>query len=351
MQKARALRPGFVEATRARCARWRAENGAYWLARCSLRKRGLLTSETAARVATLKGKGEMPTHAALSACGLAALVPTATNARTRRAVITAASERPDAWTLPSPTIAGHLAHAVELRFYDRGIPRTRITDYGGARVLHGALHKALGIGHSRDATPFALVLPTAHGAPLYFVELELSQARGLVDRLPERVLLASDPRPLDLRATRLTRLRAPADRAPGQYRARVIAAGPLALKKSNRVIAKRAKEVERPYLHQLQTNPTDLTGALERVAARIGLQIHPGAVIARVIAHDLEALDPIHVGGHWRIGDRLGCVEALVGVIDVECNAVGRWLLDCAALVGLGSKTAIGFGRVRVEDL
>jgi CRISPR/Cas system endoribonuclease Cas6 (RAMP superfamily) len=44
-------------------------------------------------------------------------------------------------------------------------------------------------------------------------------------------------------------------------------------------------------------------------------------------------------------------IECLVGTIDVECNALGRWLLDVAALIGLGSKTSIGFGRVRVEDL
>ena len=38
------------------------------------------------------------------------------------------------------------------------------------------------------------------------------------------------------------------------------------------------------------------------------------------------------------------------GWIAVRCNAPARWLLDCAELLGLGSKTALGFGRVLVES-
>lgn len=33
----------------------------------------------------------------------------------------------------------------------------------------------------------------------------------------------------------------------------------------------------------------------------------------------------------------------------VEVNAPARWMLECDALVGLGGRTALGFGRVRVS--
>jgi CRISPR/Cas system endoribonuclease Cas6 (RAMP superfamily) len=40
----------------------------------------------------------------------------------------------------------------------------------------------------------------------------------------------------------------------------------------------------------------------------------------------------------------------LLGELLVECNAPALWLLRCAKLVGLGSDTSRGFGRVRLED-
>ena len=78
-----------------RSARWRETNGGYHNARISLRKRGLLTSETQARLIALKGRGLLDTGTALRECGLGELAssrygavtlgPVATIAKTRRA--------------------------------------------------------------------------------------------------------------------------------------------------------------------------------------------------------------------------------------------------------------------------
>ena len=51
-----------------------------------------------------------------------------------------------------------------------------------------------------------------------------------------------------------------------------------------------------------------------------------------------------------RLGGKYGTVVGWTGHIIVECNAPAAWLLKCAGLVGLGSRTAFGFGRVRVTD-
>lgn len=64
----------------------------------------------------------------------------------------------------------------------------------------------------------------------------------------------------------------------------------------------------------------------------------------------IAAANATTVSSALKIGYERGVVGASWGSLIVECNATGRWLLDCAALVGLGGKTAFGFGRVRVED-
>lgn len=336
-------------------ARWRKsviEHGAYYNARASLRRRGLLTSETAAALLPLRGKGHIEVSAALAMCGLGSL---ARAPKTKRAATpeTDLSISRDAWSLPSPTHNGPLMHAFRLVLSQHGQQRLRVRDYYGARLLHGALHRALGVGHDLDKTPFSLVLPSQRERALWMLTSDEDVITRLLAWESPRVILGDDREPHDLRIAERSRLRLPPPREPGQYRARVIASSPLVLKKSNRAIAKSEASTRHGlYRQQLQTKPTELVGSLEHVASRAGIRVDKHTVIARVILHDLDEIEGgIRVGGHWQSGPTRGHIACMVGVIDVECNAIGRWLLDCAALVGLGGKTAIGFGRVRVRDL
>lgn len=349
---ARRDRPAFKLATRERCAKWKRLNGGYTLARRALRRRGLLTSDTVRALVPLKGKGELSTAEALRAVGLDGLVratleTTRSNPKTRRLVASAPAES-DPWSLPSPAVPPVIAHAAEIRFSQRGIPRERVRDHFAARMLHGALHHALGVGHSLDRTPLWIVLPARRGDRLWLC----SHDSALLDRLPRSVLLGSDEEAHDLAVHSRARIKSPPPREPGQYRARVLTRGPLALKKSNRTIERAEGESKRAArFGHIQLDPRDLSGTLERVAARIGVELPAKHIIARVVSHDLERIeDGVRVGGHWTTGGRPGTVDALIGVLDIECNAVGRWLLDAAALVGLGSRTSIGFGRVSAED-
>lgn len=51
------------------------------------------------------------------------------------------------------------------------------------------------------------------------------------------------------------------------------------------------------------------------------------------------------------MGGKYGTARGWVGHVELEINAPARWLLDVASVIGLGGRTAFGFGRVRVTDL
>lgn len=321
-----------------RCRRWAENNLAYALARRALRRRGLLDAQTIAQIAPLKKLGAMSTHDALAHVGLDAVVNVARTRSTARQASTERTAREsttDAWSVPSPVIEGPVAHAARLVLSVDGEERARVRDFVGARFLHGALHRALDLGHSLDATPVSLVLPSPKQPGLWMLTTDAT----VLDRLPARVRLAADPVSHDLRIAVRSRLRAPVAREPGQYRARLVVQWPLSMRYGMR------SKPGRPA-HALRPTPTEMGPMLERVARRAGITVDATAIIARVIGGELTELDGgVQVGSHW------GAVACALGRIDLECNALGRWLLDLAALIGLGSCTSIGFGRVSVEEL
>ncbi|GAC1577381.1 MAG: hypothetical protein NVS3B20_08750 [Polyangiales bacterium] len=52
-----------------------------------------------------------------------------------------------------------------------------------------------------------------------------------------------------------------------------------------------------------------------------------------------------------RIGSKWGVVNGWRGSVVLECNAVAHWLIEAAARgPGLGGRTALGFGRIRVTE-
>lgn len=336
----------------AKAARWRErteQHSAYYTARTVLRRAGLLTPEALARLEPLRGIGRLPVAEALARCGIERPEPPPRRAR----AVPARDPEPtrDAWSLPSPDHTAPIALAVQLRFSQRGIPRQRIRDYGGARVLHGALHRAVDVGHSRAAPAWSLVLPSPRDARLWLV----AYRADVLDRLPRSVLLAGDDEPHELAFGLRSVLRAPPARAPGSYRVRVHCETPLVLRRG---ISRAARERGERDPHDLQDAPATISGSLLQVATRIGLAgIAHDHVVTTVRKRDVERVmdddgeDGVRVGSHWRIGEHRGRIACLVGWLDVECNAPARWLLDCAERVGLGAKTALGFGRVRVEDL
>ena len=240
---------------------------------------------------------------------------------------------PDPWRLPSPEPGGPIAVAVELR-----CPRVR--DHGAARLLHAALHAQWQVGHDQQS-PYALALPRPADPHLWLICLRAD----LLRHLPERVRIGRDT--VDLSPGLRAILRARPQRPAGEHRALVRTLAPLVLRQSH-------SGVVGSHRRALQEEPVSLVGSLLQVGLRLGLVTRSSELVADVVSHQLRRVaerdqDGLRVGGHWQVGDRRGRIGCLEGWLAVRCNAPARWLLDCAELVGLGSKTALGFGRVTVE--
>lgn len=240
---------------------------------------------------------------------------------------------PDPWRLPSPEPGGPIAVAVELR-----CPRVR--DHGAARLLHAALHAAWQVGHDQQS-PYALALPRPADPHLWLICLRAE----LLRRLPERVRIGRDT--VDLSPGLRAILRARPQRPAGEHRALVRTLAPLVLRAGASGPAERHRRA-------LQDQPSTLVGSLLQVGLRLGLAVRSSDLVADVLSYQLRRVaegeqDGLRVGGHWQIGDRGGRIACTEGWLAVRCNAPARWLLDCAELVGLGSKTALGFGRITVE--
>jgi hypothetical protein len=240
---------------------------------------------------------------------------------------------PDPWRLPSPEPGGPIAVAVELR-----CPRVR--DYGAARLLHAALHAHWQIGHDQQS-PYALALPRSADPHLWLICLRAE----LLRRLPERVRIGRDT--VDLLPGLRAILRARPQRPAGEHRAVVRTLSPLVLRQSHSGIAG-------SHRRALQDQPASLVGSLLQVGLRLGLDVRSSDLVADVVSYQLRRVeererDGLTVGGHWQVGDRRGRIACMEGWLAVRCNAPARWLLDCAELLGLGSKTALGFGRLLVE--
>lgn len=315
------LSPERLAAKRSRADRWHDRNASYHRARAALRKRGLLTPEVEARVrSALHERGEVPAAeiAALYAeCGV--------GPRSRRPARPSAAVDPAPWVEPSPSLDRPLCVARELR-----VPARRGLDHFEARLLHGALSTRLRLEHEPGRPAFSLVLPTRERAGWL-----IGYEPRATELTTHHAMLGGSLCLVELGARH--RVRPPPVRAPGSYRARIVALSPI-------VFSHRIGDANYGLP---QREPVALVSQLRALATR--LRIDVGAIEARVLSRDLVACD-VRVGGHVQVGTEHGMVGASWGSLVVECNATGRWLLDCAALVGLGGKTAFGFGRVRVED-
>lgn len=241
---------------------------------------------------------------------------------------------PDPWSLASPTPGGPIGVAVELR-----CPRVR--DYGSARLLHAALHSHWCVGHDQQS-PYALSLPRPADPHLWLICLRAH----LLRRLPEQVRIGRDL--VDLTLGLRAILRARPERAAGEHRVLVRTLAPLVLRQSH-------SGASTGHRRALQDHPTTLVGSLLQVGLRLGLPTRSSDLVADVSSYQLRRVeqrehDGLTVGGHWQVGERRGRITCMEGWIAVRCNAPARWLLDCAETIGLGSKTALGFGRVSVES-
>ena len=193
------------------------------------------------------------------------------------------------------------------------------------RLLHGMVSHLLDEDHKQSAGFTLLPWPRGCGWAVYSPSDTLralaNQSRAArIDRVP-----------VIARFGMYTRLKAPQVSKRGHQRVRLSTITPV-------VVANEGRSKQ-------YTEPTEdnLTSTLTRtLAPRLGVQVKSEDMRLEIVDADTEAVKP-ELGGHF------GAVQGWIGWVDLDCNATARWLIDCAARgMGLGGRTALGFGRVRV---
>lgn len=197
-----------------------------------------------------------------------------------------------------------------------------------ARALHGVLTKLSDRPHDAHLPGWSL-FPYADGWAVYW---QIPEGEPLVAARAHRVNVFNGDRMLTFGP--LLRVKAPTVRRRGHQRVRVDAITPVVVRSMGGRVAR------------LTPDAPSIISALTRFyPQRLGLEIPPEHVCVEVLSHETFQ-EVVPVGGKW------GLVRGWVGHCVLEVNAVARWLLECADRgLGLGGRTALGFGRVRVTEV
>jgi hypothetical protein len=207
-------------------------------------------------------------------------------------------------------------------------------EHRNLRLLHGALSVLADVPHDRACPAFALA-PTSHGCGWYVHWWSEDVALRLAGRTHE-VRIARQP--VDLTFGPLVRVRAPAAPPRGRRRVRIDALTPVVISKTGKQEVYTAPTTER-----LMSALANASGQRFGLAARIGLTPQEIANVQLELVERSTEPATVPIGGHT------GTIRGWVGSVVVDANASARWLLECAARgLGLGGRTAFGFGRVRV---
>lgn len=295
--------------------------------------------------------GEVESTVACAVCGVP-IIPVARGQRTcgaprcREALrvvtpgrVAAARERNRAWCAehrgcvkPQPWLYGQPPHLPYLPGGGVTIavapaPRWPI-EHRNVRALHGLLTTIVGLPHQRFPEWALVPWPSGCGWGAYFRQDDV--ARAVAGRTHTGVLF---DQPITATMGPLVRIKAPDVRRRGRQRLTISTITPVVIESADRTVT-RAVPIASSILSALTVNLPERLGLVGFDAA---------SAVLDVVSHE-TATDTVPVGGKW------GDVNGWAGAVVVECNAVARWLLEAAARgPGLGGRTAIGFGRVRVS--
>lgn len=209
--------------------------------------------------------------------------------------------------------------------------------------LHGLLSTVLlpRYGHDRRKPSFSLV--PWHGVPsgwsVYVDDGDVGRALSCV---PTMGHIAGHPVGLAFGA-QVIRPKTPRLPEPGRYRVRLVALTPIVIRTSASGKTMVSGQVRSSNLL------ASLTSENFCRRLRIAREDVAQAVLMRLPGHSGE-MRTVHTGGHLggKHGGVTGDVTGWVGEMVLEVNAPGLWLLRCAEFLGLGGRTAYGFGCVRL---
>jgi hypothetical protein len=237
----------------------------------------------------------------------------------------------DIWAEPAPAYPSHLPGlALPLRVVTRGGTVLQI-QHEHLRILHAIIARLVG-PHNGRSPDFSLLCSSAapSGWGLYVRDAERGRAlagHGVAGEFfGEHVVVEA----LSC-ATRFRSPPAPTHRSI----VRVDAFTPIVIR------ADGGAPRDHPSASSIWNA---LTAALP---ARLGVVVDRRRVKLQLLAARTE---PAHVDIGGKIADG-GVVTGWHGNVVLEASPIARWLLECASRIGLGGRTAFGFGCIAVEDL
>lgn len=232
------------------------------------------------------------------------------------------------WLKGAPIYGSHLLGGGMIMSVD---PLFGAVEHRHIRMLHGVVSSVLGLeGHGRPVPDFSLLpWPSPLGWALYVGSTELA----------ERVAKSSHfthlfSRDVTVKFGPLFRLRSPTITKRGRRKVVISTITPVAIRQS---------KMGANAIHRSPTSESLASTLSSSLPLRLGLSVPMNHVQVEVVRADTRPI-AVELGGKWGTG------WGWDGEVEVVTNAIGHWLLAVAGMIGLGGRTAVGFGRVRVRE-
>lgn len=235
-----------------------------------------------------------------------------------------ACSRRQPWLLGAPPY-GHYLPGGGFTLNVQPAPRWPV-ELRNTRALHGMVTALMGIEHDPHVPQFSLIpWPTPFGWSVWTQHADVAQRlaghRHNARLYDQDVTVTCGP---------LARVRAPVVTHRGRRRLRIDAVTPVRLRADSERLT--------------QPTAAHLAGALrDWIPPRLGVEIDQNDLALEVVESRTQAA-LVQTGG------KFGPTRGWTGHLVVDTNAVGHWLLEVAARIGLGGRVALGFGRVRVSN-
>jgi hypothetical protein len=234
------------------------------------------------------------------------------------------------WLLGEPPFESHLPGAGFEMWFSPSIS----FDHRHISALHGVLTSLTGEHHPNNPRFSLVPWPRGCGWGVYLAEPEtvetLAGTRHVV-RLGTGSPELAFGKPVRIRSPRIVKR--------GHRQLRIDAITPVCVRHST----------GEGNAYQIHTAPTasNLLSTLQFMTLRrIGLAIGEDDMRLRLVERHTQPSTLSLVGR----GGKLKAMRGWVGHVVVDCNAPAHWLLEVAARIGLGGRTAFGFGRIRVTE-
>lgn len=195
------------------------------------------------------------------------------------------------------------------------------------RALHGMVTGLLGLPHTKPLPQFCLSpIRTQFG---WGVITGIEAAERVANLEIEARLFDQI---VTVRTGPLVRVKAPKVTKRGHRRLRIDAITPVSVRNSSS-----------HWTHVTPTSSNLGSTMLHHLPRRIGVEVTMDDLRLDLVSRATQ-VESVPLGGKY--GDARGWSGSCV----VDTNATGEWLLRCAETLGLGGRTAFGFGRIRVSN-